>query len=47
MLGFEPETSGLQGQNSGTRPTWQVRLEGVKVCAQQDMSSHLQLGSGQ
>ena len=34
MLGVEPQTSGLLGQNSTTRPTWQVRLQGVKVCAQ-------------
>ena len=46
MLGFQPETSGLGGQNSITRPTWQVIVEYVKVKAKQSMSSHLQFGSG-
>ena len=35
MLGVEPPTSGLWGQNSTTTPTWQVKLKGVKVCAHQ------------
>ena len=30
MLGVEPPTFGLGGQNSTTRPTWQVILKGVK-----------------
>ena len=45
MLGVEPPTSGLKGYNSTTRPTWQVRLKGVKFCAQQSMSNYLQFGS--
>ena len=39
MLGVEPQTS-------TTRPTWQVTMEGVKVCAQQSMSNHMQFSSG-
>ena len=34
MLGVEPPTSRLRGQSSTTRSTWQVRLNGVQVCAQ-------------
>ena len=32
MQGVEPLTSALLGKNSTTRPPWQVRLKGVKVC---------------
>ena len=47
MLVFEPLTSGLWGRNYTTRPPWQVSLKGVKVCAQQSMTNHLQFGDGQ
>ena len=46
VLGFEPQTLVL-GQNCTTRPTWQVSLKGIKVCAQRSMSNYLQFGSGQ
>ena len=45
MLGFEFQTSGLGGQCLTTRLTWQVIVKNVKVCAQQSMSKHLQVGS--
>ena len=45
MLGFEPPTCGLGGQNYTTRPPWQVRLKGFKVCAQQSMTNHWQGGN--
>ena len=45
MLAIEPSTCGSLGQNSTTRPTWQVRLKGVKVCAQQNMTNHLHDGN--
>ena len=47
MLVVEPPTSGLCGQKSTVRPTWQVRLKGVKVCVQQSMPNHLQFDSEQ
>ena len=43
-MGDEPLT---RDQNSTTLPTWQVRLKGHKVYAQQSVSNHLQFGSGQ
>ena len=46
MLRVETQTSSLRGQNSTARPTWQVRMKGVKGCAQRIVSSHLQFGSG-
>ena len=45
MLGVEPQTSGLSGQNPTATPTWRVRMKDVKVCAQQNMSNQLQFGS--
>ena len=47
MLGVEPPTSGLLGQNTDTRLSWHVRLNSVKVCAQQSMPNNLQFGSWQ
>ena len=47
MLGFEPQPLVYKAQNYTTRPPWQVSLKGVKVCAQQSMSSHLQFDRGQ
>ena len=47
MLVVEPLTSGLCGQNSTVRPTWQVRLKGAKACVQQSMPNHLQFDSEQ
>ena len=46
VLRFESSTSGIEGQNSTTTPTWQMIVKGVTVCSQQSMPNHLPVGSG-
>ena len=36
-LGVESQTSGKRGENSTTRPAWQLRPQGCKVGAQQSI----------